>query len=138
MAENKSKEELQQRYMEYQMLDAQAKQLQQQVAQVEKGMSDLMETKQNLDELQRSKDGIEVIIPVSNGIFTKAKMGQNKELLVNVGAGVVVNKSFDDAKELLDNQLKELTAYRQQLMQNLQMLAGKATEIALELKSLAE
>jgi len=135
---DKNKEELQRTYMEYQLVGNQIKQLQQQLQQVELSMSDIMSTKQNINDIQSSKEGSEMIVPLSNGIFTKAKLGQNKQLLVNVGAGIVVNKNFLEAAELLDNQLKELTSYRQQIAHNIEIMANKAAQMEQELQKLVQ
>ena len=99
-----SKEELQNKYMQYQMIDQQMKQIQQQVQVIEKQLVDLAVTRQAMDDLEKTNVGSEILVPVSNGIFTKAELKDNKKLILNVGSNTAVEKSIPETKKLIDNQ----------------------------------
>ncbi len=132
-----SKEELQNKYMQYQMIDQQMKQIQQQVQVIEKQLVDLAVTRQAMDDLEKTNVGSEILVPVSNGIFTKAELKDNKKLILNVGSNTAVEKSIPDTKKLIDNQFKEIKKVQKDLMKDLQNLAVQAQIIEKDLNALS-
>jgi len=132
-----SKEELQNKYMQYQMIDQQMKQIQQQVQVIEKQLVDLAVTRQAMDDLEKTNVGSEILVPVSNGIFTKAELKDNKKLILNVGSNTAVEKSIPETKKLIDNQFKEIKKVQKDLMKDLQNLAVQAQIIEKDLNALS-
>jgi len=47
------------------------------------------------------------LAPIINGIFVKAELKDNQNLLINVGADTVVEKTVSQAVELLKERQKE-------------------------------
>lgn len=129
------KEELQKKYLEYQLLDQRIKQLQQQMQTAEQQLIEIMATLQSLDEFALLDEGSEILVPVNNGIFTKARLKKENNLLVNVGASVVVDKSIEDTKKLIEKQEQEMEKIRDQIAENINMLVEKATVLEKELSS---
>lgn len=129
------KEELQKKYLEYQLLDQRIKQLQQQMQTAEQQLIEIMATLQSLDEFALLDEGSEILVPVNNGIFTKARLKKENKLLVNVGASVVVDKSIEDTKKLIEKQEQEMEKIRDQIAENINMLVEKATVLEKELSS---
>ena len=129
-------QELQQKYMEYQMLDQNIKQLQQQMETADQQLMGILATLQSIDEFSSLKDGSEMLIPVNNGIFAKAKLTKEDSLLVNVGASVVVDKSIEDTKELIEKQKGEMESIRGKITENINKLVDRATVLEKELTQL--
>lgn len=127
------KQEVQEKYMEFQFVQQQMAEIQKQAQVVTQQAAELEASKQSLDELSKIEPGAEILVPVQNGIFMKAKLADSKELRVNVGSGITVEKTIQATKELLDNQLVELIEYRQQLVEELQMLLAQAKKLENEI-----
>ena len=132
------KKEVQEKYMQMQMIEQQMQQVQKQLKIIDQQMQELAMTDQALDELKNTKEGTEILVPMASGIFVKAELKDNKNLAVNVGADTVVKKDVDEAKNLITTQLEEVTKMQQELNANLEKLAGSAQMIEKELQTLTQ
>lgn len=133
-----SREQMQRRYMELQLLSHQIKEMQKQVQTIDGQLMDLEATNNTLDELSKTKEKSEMFVPVSSGVFAMAELKGSKELLVNVGAGVAVKKPISDVREMIDEQLVELGNYRQQALAQLESQIVNAKKLEKELRNIAE
>ncbi len=101
------KEDLQNKYMEYQILINNLKQLEQQFVMMEQHLNDLRGLDESLDSLINTKEN-EMFSAVGNGVFIKTELKDKDSVLVNIGAGVVVKKKIRDAKNLVIRQVDEV------------------------------
>jgi len=129
MEENEKQKKMQQAYIELQTVNQQINQSQQQIQAIEEQVIDLHLTLENLDDLKNTKEGSEMLVPLSSGIFTKANLTDNKELIVNVGAGTAVKKNISDTGDLLKKQLNNLKDMQKQVILNTEQLGVKAISI---------
>ena len=118
-----NEEELQKKYMEYQMIEQQVKSTQEQLEKFEQQLQELDGVKTALTDIKNSKEGTETLVPLSSGIFIFANLANTKKCKVNVGAGVCVEKSIEDTKALLEKQQNEIEKYREQVTQHLTMFS---------------
>ncbi len=81
-----------------------------------------------IEELQKIKEDMlslkdikntESYIPLGAGIFLESEIKQPKEVILNVGANVLVKKDFNSANKILDRQIDELKNIRFQLEKEL-------------------
>jgi len=68
------------------------------------------------------------LVPMGMGSFVKAKISSDEKLILNLGAGVAIEKDKDGAINFLESRLKEMevalkdtSAQKQQVMSNLEM-----------------
>jgi prefoldin alpha subunit len=134
--DEEQQKKLQQKYLELQIIDQQMKQIQKQVEAVEKQVSEIDEVQQSLDELSKSKVGSDMWVPISNGIFLKARLEENKKLGVNVGSSTVVMKDIPSTKEMLANQATEMRKFQAEMVSQFEQMAEKAAELQAELQEL--
>ncbi|MEM4253917.1 MAG: prefoldin subunit alpha [Candidatus Woesearchaeota archaeon] len=138
--EDKKKEEnvkkLQQKYFELQLLDQQMKQVQKQVEAVERQVAEIEEVRKSLDELAASKVGSEMFVPISNGIFVKARLEDNKSLAVNVGGSTVVKKNIPSTKAMLEEQAVDMRKFQAEMVEQFEKMAERAAELQRELQEL--
>jgi prefoldin alpha subunit len=127
------KRQLQEKYMQMQLIEQQIQQVQKQLKLLESQMQELNLTEQALDDLKKTKTGTEILVPMASGIFVKAELKDNKELSVNVGADTVVKKSVDETKQLIAGQLEDINKMQQDLADNLEKLTGSAQMLEKEL-----
>lgn len=117
------------KYMELQMIDQQLKMAQGQLDQLDQQIAEISMIFENLDEMKSVKKDEEILVPLVNGVFIKAKITDPKHMLVNVGAGSLVSKSNDELKALLEKQMTQLTNYKDNLMAMLQNFYNQAEKI---------
>ncbi|MFH1682782.1 MAG: prefoldin subunit alpha [Candidatus Woesearchaeota archaeon] len=126
MAEEK---DLQQNYLQFQLLQQQIEQISQQLEIITQRLADVEISQDALKQLEEVKEGQEIMANIAPGIFIKAAAKENKNLLVNVGADTMVEKPVQEVIELLEKQKKEMekTAASSDLM--LQTLTQEALKI---------
>jgi len=130
---NVDQQQSQKLYMEYQMLDQQIKHFEKQLQLIESQLMDMQGTILSLDEFKSAKKDSEILFQISPGIFSKAKLIDSNELMLNVGAGVAVTKDTKGAKEILSKQLKEMQQVQVHITNELRNLVMKAAQIEQEL-----
>ncbi len=138
MTKGQKEQEAQSKYMELQMLDQQVKQVQTQLKTIEQQAEEMESVAIQLDEFNTLKPGSEALIPVANGIFTKAILQEPTSFVVNVGANTMVAKSLEETKKVLIRQVEEMHTMQQELTQKIMELATKAKNTQEELRTLVE
>ena len=113
------KEELQQRYIELQLLNQQIVQLQKQLTLIDQQAVELVELKSNLDEVVGIGAERDILFPIGAGVFLKGRLTNTKEALINVGNGVVLQKDIFNAKEIVSERIDELNKIIQQIESSL-------------------
>jgi len=127
---------LQQKYMEFQVIEQQIKSVTEQVQELNNKLMELEYLKSSLDELSKVEKKTEILAPISSGIFVRADIKDTKNLLVNVGSGTVVKKDVPATQKLMDNQVEEVEKLRTQLISQLTKLSMKSEQLEIELKDL--
>ena len=133
----KDEEAIREKYAEMKAIEEKLKELQEQMKMVEQQMEDLMVSTQGLDDFEKIKKGTEILVPLSSGVFAKATVQDNKNLLVNVGAGSVVKKDLSSAKDILRKQMGELAELQQKIGMQLQKFSTVAQQVQSDLQKLA-
>lgn len=124
--------------MQFQMMQEQMKQAQQQVKIFEEQLHELSHTKEALSVLKSTDVGTEILVPMSSGIFIKAKLDNTDHVNINVGANVAVQKNIEDAKKLIAEQESEIRGVQLQLITQLQKFSKKAESLESEMQKLVE
>src|SRR3989344_3258591 len=135
---NNMQKELQKRYLELQLLDQQIKQIQKNIELIENQMAELESMSISLEELSSVKPGTEIFVPVAGGVFVKAELKDNKDLVINVGAGTAVKKSITQTKGMIANQINDIASARDELLMQLHQFVSKAQKIQQDLIKLQE
>ena len=138
MTQEELQSALQEKYMEYQVLEQQVKQVEEQNQTLQKQIEDLNGIKEAIESMEKTKIGSELFVPISAGIFIKAEIKQNNELLVNVGDNVVVPKSIKDAITLVEKQEKEIQKYKETMASNHAMLILHQQQLEAELYAMTK
>ena len=126
----------QEMYMEFQMLDQHIKQLQKQLQAITQQLMEFESTSMSLEDLQKVQPGKEIFVPLSSGIFAKATIKDTSELLVNVGANVIVQKDIASTKKLIANQVEEVRKLQKRMADDLEKMTEKAANIEEQLQAL--
>ncbi|MDI6737868.1 MAG: prefoldin subunit alpha [Nanoarchaeota archaeon] len=98
----------QQKYLEYQMLNNQLRQLAQEIQGLEQQAKELEMLIEGVEEVGKAEKGTDILSSIGGGLYVKTKLENNNEFLINSGARVISTKTKDEAKALLEEQLNEL------------------------------
>jgi prefoldin alpha subunit len=119
----------QEKYQHVQMLDYQVKQLQKILESIDAQLSEIHDTVEALRAYGKlEKDG-EILFPITNGIFAKGKLIDNKTLSINIGSNVVVEKSIPDTISMMEKQAKDIESYKSEVTTQLQKFMEKIGEL---------
>lgn len=133
MAESKEKK-MQEKYFEIQLIGQQMKQLQQQAMAVESQIAELETSEGGIETIGSAEGNEEVMFPIAAGIFLRGALKDSKKCVVNVGAGVAVEKTMKEARDMLEAQKQELAKFREEIFKNMYALEKRAVELEKELK----
>lgn len=137
MEKNKGdQKELKDKYLEFQLLNEQLKKLQEQLQLIMQQGIELNNTLGNLNDFKGIKKDTEILVPLTNGIFAKAKILDNENLIVNVGASVALKKTADEVKKLLSDQLDQMNGVQEEMLHNFQKMSERTQSLESELQDL--
>lgn len=69
------------------------------------------------------------LVPLGIGIYVKSTIYPIEKVLVNVGAGVVIEKKKDDAVNFIEQRIKEFETAAKQLLSQKQQISYRISEI---------
>ncbi len=125
---------------ELQMLEGTAEALQNRINLVNAAATELAFASATLEGLEKEKKGSPLLVPIGGGSFIKAEVATIETMVVGMGAGVSVEKSRTEAKQIVKKRMGELEKSRSTLHQQLsQVLEGiqahrqKLDEVSLRL-----
>ncbi|MFQ5474879.1 MAG: prefoldin subunit alpha [Candidatus Nanoarchaeia archaeon] len=130
--------EMQRKYVAYQMMEQQIKQVHEQLEKFEQQVAEIKHVEEQLEEVKKIKKDTEALIPVANGIFIKGRVVKTDEVIVNVGADVAVKKKVEDTQALLRSQIKEIENFKIQVKAQLDILTRQFEDMQQELRSMVE
>ena len=136
-SENKQ-EELQHKYVLYQLLQNRIEELKQQVEMLQQKNMEMETTKFALSEINSMKEGNDVLVPLGSGCYVYGKASNNKKILVDIGAGVMTNKAPEEAQALVEEKREEIEKLVLNLQSELMDAVNKINEIGPELQKAAE
>ena len=126
---------LQEKYMEFQMLQQQIEQLSKYMEELDGKLQEFTITKNNIGNMDKLLPNAESLASLAPGIFAHAELKENKKFVINVGANVLVEKTIPQITEMLDKQIKEISQAQVQLDQNLLEMNQKMNDLVQELQS---
>ncbi|MBN1503212.1 prefoldin subunit alpha [Candidatus Woesearchaeota archaeon] len=120
--------------LELQNNDDKIKQIQKHIETLDGQLQEVLTMENIINEFNETKAGSQLRIPIADGIFVKARLDDNEDILVNVGSSVAVKKTIPEVQEMILKQKEELTAYRANILVQLQQLIARSEELQNKLK----
>lgn len=121
-------EDKQAEMMEMQQMQQQIEALSNQVEELKQHLAEITISKDALQEIQKTKLETEILAPVANGIFVKAKLVNNENVVINVGMNTTVEKTIPEAINLLEEQETKITQSVQEMETVLETVGYQAME----------
>ncbi len=104
-----SDEERAQKAMESQILQAQISELEKQLDEISSKKAELLFIKESLNQI-KNQSNKDILLPLGSGILIRGKLTDDKKVLVNIGGNTIVEKSVDEAKQIIDKQIEEISS----------------------------
>lgn len=102
-----SEEQAQQFLYQMQMLESFAASLDQKEGAIVSYLRDAMASIDSIKNISQGQE-IESLIPLGLGTYTKANISSNSKVLIEIGAGIIVEKDHSSAINHLESRIKEL------------------------------
>ena len=118
-----SEEQAQQLLYQMQMLEGYLSELSQKEATIVSVIREASSAIQSLKTIDNKTDN-ETLTPVGLGTFIKTKIMPNEKLILNIGAGIAVEKDKDSAINFLELRLKEMQVALQETSNQKQQIAA--------------
>jgi prefoldin alpha subunit len=125
---SKDEEELRRLNVEMRLLEQTAEAVQTRVNMVNAVITDLTYATMTLEGLEEEKEGAELLVPIGGNSYAKTKLVNPDKMIVGVGAGVSVEKTLPETKEIIKKRLEDLEKTRGSLQQQFTQVADKINE----------
>jgi len=122
----------------YQQYQAQADGIMRQLSLTQITADGLERASTAVDALDRAEVGQEILVPIGSGSFVHATLASKEKVILNVGAGVSIEKNAAEAKEIIktrkaevldgSRKLNEVLAKIDQEMQKIQAIMQQIEE----------
>ena len=86
----------------------------------------------------QSETEVESYVPVGVGVHMRVSVPPVKKLLINIGAGVAVEKSREDSINYIESRLKEFEIALKQLMGQKQQVSLRMEQIQLQVNEMVQ
>ena len=125
--------QLQQKAMEWQILEANMRALKEQQQMVMARYEELQVTRATIEELDHTKAG-KALIPIGAGNFIHGKVEDSKDVIVGVGGGIAIKKNRKEAIEVIEGRAKELEKAMNDLAKQEHQILQSMQELQLDLQ----
>jgi prefoldin alpha subunit len=126
-------EELNRLSVEMRFLEQTAETLQQRIGMINAAITDLTYANMTLEGIEKEKDDAELLVPIGSSSYIKVKLANADKVVVGMGAGVSVEKTLPEAKEIVKERLDELektmTSAQQQFAQVAQRINSGRSQL---------
>jgi len=125
---SKVEEELRKLSVEIRILEQTAETLQSRINMVNAAKTDLTYASKTLEGLEKEKEKSELLIPIGGSSYIRAKLENPDKVIVGMGAGVSVEKTLQEAKEILKKRMDDLEKARASLQQQFSQVATRMNQ----------
>jgi len=103
-------------------------------------MSVLRDTKSAIDSLKEMSEKKEysTLVPLGMGTFVKSKISSEDKIVLNVGAGIAIEKDKSSAINFLESRIKEIEVALQESMGQKQNIAAQLEQGKAEMNRLTQ
>jgi len=134
---SKEEEEFRKIAAELRLLESTAEAVQSRINFVNTALTELNLAKMNLEGLEKEKIETSLLVPIGGGSYIKAKIESTEKIVVGIGAGVAVEKTFNEAKEILSKRIEELEKLYGRLQQQLAQIGQRIQEDRAKLEEIS-
>lgn len=121
---------------EIRFLESSARVLQSRLDIVTAALSETLTAIQTLEGTREKEQDTEALLPIGSGSFLKAKLSDPKNVMIGIGAGVVLEKPLEDSMKDLRVRSSDLEKARATVTQQLAQVLNQTEEYRAHLSDL--
>lgn len=125
---SKTEEELRKVSVQIRVLEQTAESLQSRINMVSAIITDLTYASLTLENLEKEQENAELLVPIGGSSYINAKLESKDKIIVGIGAGVSVEKTLPETKEIVKKRLEDLERTRMSLQRQLSQVADRINE----------
>jgi prefoldin alpha subunit len=110
------------------MLEGTADAMQQRLSFVNAALRELTYTRMTLEGVEKEQSDASVLVPIGGGSFVRAKLETTDKIIVGMGAGVSIEKTIVESKEIVRSRLSEMEKSRVEMQQQLVQILNRIQE----------
>ena len=122
-------QKLEQMLNELNVYKEQSEVLQQEITNVQQTIAEVRTLESTIDQI-KEKESFEALVPVGAGSFMNAEIKNDDKIVMSVGAGVAIAKTYDEAKKTAESQKKQLEDSLDKLYRNLQQISDIVAQLS--------
>ena len=112
-------DEQEQRMLQAQFLEMKLKELEEQLMMIERQINELQVCSIAIDDLKNVKIDSEMLVPINPGVFIKARLANNEDIIINTGAKVFAKKNSKEAKDFIQEKLENAIEIHNKIMEQI-------------------
>lgn len=124
----KNEEELRKIGVELRFLEQTAEALQNRINMINAVGTDLSYASATLESLEKEKENSELLVPIGGTSYIMAKLDNPDKIIVGIGAGVSLEKTRQEARDIIKKRLEDLDKTRLSMQQQFTQVAQKINE----------
>jgi prefoldin alpha subunit len=101
-------------------------------------VADYQKAKLTVSQMKKYTKDSEILIPIGGGNFLNGSLTDVSKVLVDIGAGFMVEKSVDEAVKKIEERLQKVQGNQEQLVKIAQKLQKEANELSQKTQTLME
>ena len=125
---SRNEEEIRKISLELRLLEQTAEALQSRLSMLNAVNQDLTYASMTLQSLDNEKENDELLVPIGGTSYIRAKLSNPDNIILGIGAGVSVEKTRQEAKDIIKKRLEDLEKARTSTQQQFVQVAGKITQ----------
>jgi len=136
-----TEEQIRQAYVEVKVLESYAEEIRARLQVVLSTATELQTTKTAVEELSKTAVDTPILINLGGGVYGMAKLADSNKILIDVGTGVVVEKTVESSLEIINKRLEDLEKVRASLesqlsnvLMRLDKSRGRLSELSMPVK----
>lgn len=130
-----NEKELQEKMMIYRTLESRLEALIRQRNLVGNKLTEIMSTISSIDEIDNNQN---VLFKLGNEAYVHGNVTDRNNILVEIGAGIVLEKSFEDGKSILSKRKEEMENVFKELQNEISRISNAMNQLGPEINELIQ
>lgn len=122
--------------MELRYYEQTAEALQQRLTMMNVAMTDLTYASLTLESIEKEKENAEMMVPIGGSSYINVKLANPDKVIIGMGAGVSVEKTLPEAKDIIKQRVDELDKTKGQMQQQLSQIVERINQGRTQMESL--
>jgi prefoldin alpha subunit len=131
------REELEEKYYQYQFLEIQLRNLIEQREMLNKMILELEDTERTVEDLNQIPENEKIMVPLGSGVYGSGQLKEKEDVLVSFGGEIIVKKKTEKAKEILEERKKEVEKSLNKINTKIKEVSEKMEELQPQIEKLA-